>query len=113
VAALLFLVPLSLTLNPPSRFFAAAFYGDTMPLEIASREAGDNRAYLSFFNKDAANTVMVASDTEYDSPAFSTASGGRPVYPQSEAWEQPGAVPGNAYWAWTLSGTALLNIQEG
>ncbi len=80
---------------------------------LASREAGDNRAYLSFFNKDAANTVMVASDTEYDSPAFSTASGGRPVYPQSEAWEQPGAVPGNAYWAWTLSGTALLNIQEG
>ncbi len=80
---------------------------------LAARLAGDNRAYLSVFNKDAANTVMIAADAEYNSPSFSTASGGRPVYPQSEAWEQPGAVPGNAYWAWTLSGTALLNVQEG
>jgi hypothetical protein len=85
----------------------------TPQLILASRAAGDNRAYLKFFNKDNTNTVMFSPDIEYEAAGFSTASSGIPVAAGVEYWEQPGSVPGNAFYAWTLSGTAALSVWEG
>ena len=86
----------------------------TTPQQILpSRAGGDNRQYLSLEDKDAANTIMICTDLEYGAAGFSLATGGRPVYAKEEYWEQTGGVPSNAYYAWTLSGTALLNVQEG
>jgi hypothetical protein len=85
----------------------------TPQLILASREAGDNRAYLKLFNKDPANTVMFSPDIEYEAASFSTAGSGIPVAPGVEYWDQPGSVPSNAFYAWTLSGTAALSVWEG
>lgn len=88
----------------------------TTPQMIVPSRGGTTsfyRGYLSLVNKDLTNTVMIASDVEHNAPNFNTAMSGRPVYPKDEYWEQPGGVPANAFFAWTLNGTALLNVQEG
>jgi hypothetical protein len=84
------------------------------PMQVLpSRTAGDNRSLLELFNKSAATTVMCAYDVEYNASGFSTATSGWPVQPLSEYWEQPGATPGNALYAWTVTGTAALHFKEG
>ncbi len=91
---------------------AASVTVTTTPQKILpARGSGDNRVYLKLFNRGPSD-VYIASDLEFSGSGFSATVSGWPVYANTESWEEPGGVPGNAFYAWTMTGTALLSIQE-
>ncbi len=103
-------MPLEITLRQSLTVAVTATSAASPQLVLAARVAGDNRSYLKFFDLDGTNTIMIAPQIGGTVPA----TGYMSIAASSEFWDNAGAIPGNAFWAYLSGGTsANLTVWEG
>ena len=103
-------MPLEITLRQSLTVAVTATSAASPQLVLAARAAGDNRGYLKFFDLDGTNTIMIAPQIGGTVPV----TGYMSIAASSEFWDNAGAIPGNAFWAYLSGGTsANLTVWEG